>query len=345
MNDLKDLKDYRICVEKMLPQHQNILNEIKMTSNSEKHFEKLKAAFYTQKLWQPNSTIRIKFLQNPPSNLERTPLNRILNAKDAYGNLLKVDPLQKVVNNMPIENAIIQIVTQHIQPFVSVNLVFVNPNQNADIKISFDPNGGAWSYIGTVCLQTSQNEPTMNFGWFDVSTVIHEFGHSLGMIHEHQNPKGNTIQWNVPVVYQWAQRTQGWDQSTTYSNIIQKYSSNSINGSKFDPESIMLYFFPGSLTLNNKGTHQNLRLSINDVLYLNSMYPTKNISTRLSPNAFYLKAYGEQINLSKELFVQQNNNNYKFTKKHFKKDNILMFYCAIISFIFLVFIVLFSYKK
>jgi hypothetical protein len=29
--------------------------------------------------------------------------------------------------------------------------------------------------------------------------VIHEFGHALGLIHEHQNPSGG-IQWNKPVV-------------------------------------------------------------------------------------------------------------------------------------------------
>lgn len=36
----------------------------------------------------------------------------------------------------------------------------------------------------------------MNFGWVDVPTVIHEMGHMLGMIHEHQNPKGQNIDWN-----------------------------------------------------------------------------------------------------------------------------------------------------
>ena len=292
----------RICAEKLLPQHKHTLNELRIKSgNNEYHYSKLKAAFYTSKLWSLGDTIKIKFLEPPPSNLERTITSRIENSKDENGNLLKIDPLQKVVDNMNMIDAIMKIITEHVQPFVGVNLIFVNQREDADIKISFDPNGGAWSLIGTDCRQTSPNEATMNFGWFDVATTIHEFGHALGMIHEHQNPKGNPIQWDVQKVYDWAHQTQGWDQNTTYSNIIQKYDSNQINGSEFDPMSIMLYFFPGSLTTNNQGTHQNLRLSPYDVEYLNSMYPIKNtqkcgVVNCENPSEFYSKVYNENIN-------------------------------------------------
>lgn len=296
-----NIQQLRICAEKTLPEYKNKLSELKSSCNgSECQFAKLKAAFYTSKLWTLGDTIRIKFLEPPPSNLERTSINRILNLKDENGNLLKIDPLQKEVDNMNIIDAIMKIVTEHVQPFIGLNLIFVKAKENADIKISFDPNGGAWSFIGSDCRQTYQNEPTMNFGWFDVATTIHEFGHALGMIHEHQNPKGNTIQWDKQKVYNWASRTQGWDQNTTYRNIIEKYDSNQINGSDFDPNSIMLYFFPGSLTINNQGTHQNLRLSPYDVEYLNSIYPNNNsqkcgIISCQSPDEFYSKVYNENI--------------------------------------------------
>jgi len=351
MNEIQDL---RICVEKALPEHKNTLQGLKNISNSEKHFDKLKAAFYTEKLWRPNSTIRIKFLENPPYTIQRTPLKFILNTKDENGELLKIDPLQKVVSNMKIIDAIIKIVNERVQPFIGLNLIFVKSNEYADIKIAFDPNGGAWSYIGKDCLQTPQNEPSMNFGWFDVSTTIHEFGHALGMIHEHQNPKGNTIKWNEQKVYNWARKTQGWNQQNTYHNIIEKYNSNMINGSKFDPESIMLYFFPGSLTLNNKGTHQNLRLSTNDVIYLNSMYPIKNIKNKLSPEEFYKNVYGETINPAKQLsikneenvpenFAEVSSSNTVKKNKKFKPDFTNISY--VLSFIFIIFIILFYMKK
>lgn len=71
-------------------------------------------------------------------------------------------------------------------------------NGDAEIRISFMKGKGSWSRVGTDALNvTDQNEPTMNFGWFDATTspiefsrtVIHEFGHCLGCIHEHQSPQ------------------------------------------------------------------------------------------------------------------------------------------------------------
>ncbi len=56
----------------------------------------------------------------------------------------------------------------------------------------------------------------MNFGWFDDSTpdnefsrtVIHEFGHALGCVHEHSSPAA-TIPWNRDAVYAYYLATQG----------------------------------------------------------------------------------------------------------------------------------------
>ena len=127
---------------------------------------------------------------------------------------------------------------------------------------------------GLYCVFIHENmgKKTLNYGWIDAKTISHEVGHVLSMIHEHQNPNGQTISWNEDIVYKWAETTQGWDKETTVHNIIVKYKVDEINGSDFDPMSIMLYFFPGDLTTNNKGTHQNLRLSAYDVEYLNSVY-------------------------------------------------------------------------
>ena len=63
------------------------------------------------------------------------------------------------------------------------------------IRVTFT-SGGSYSYLGTDALSRPSNTETMNFGWFNDSTsdtefsrtVIHEFGHALGMIHEHQHP-------------------------------------------------------------------------------------------------------------------------------------------------------------
>ena len=187
-----------------------------------------------------------------------------------------------------------EIVEKRIQPLVDLKISFVDDVNTANVRISFDPDGGCWSLVGTDHAKQKKGA-TMNFGWFDVGTVIHEFGHTLGMVHEHQNPRGETIHWDKPKVYKWASNTQGWDKETTNQNIIKRYDVNSINGSSYDPLSIMLYFFPASLTTDDKGSHQNLRLSGLDTLWINKMYSSGKPNV---PSQFYQTVYGENINTS-----------------------------------------------
>ena len=76
------------------------------------------------------------------------------------------------------------------------NLKFdFNNAANAEIRIAFDSNDGAWSYVGTDCRSIPVNQQTMNLGFLDGGTTAHEFGHAIALAHEHQNPRGG-IQWN-----------------------------------------------------------------------------------------------------------------------------------------------------
>jgi hypothetical protein len=115
------------------------------------------------------------------------------------------------------------------------------------LKFVFIPHGGSYSLVGTDCIKSDEST-TMNFGWLDASTIMHEFGHVLGMIHEHQNPKGKPIAWDDSKVYQWAMQTQGWDQTKTYHNIIERYNVDQLNASKFDWK-ILLYILGGLVVL------------------------------------------------------------------------------------------------
>lgn len=274
---MTNLAQQRICVEKTLKRDNSKLN--KMRKN-----KKVSAAFWTSKLWPEKTDIKIAFLEEP-NNIDRTSLETLKSGNDSV-----LDPLQIAVQNMNIKDAIKKIVAERIQPIIGLTIEFVNKIADANVRISFDKNGGAWSFVGTDAL-AEKTGPTMNFGWFDVPTVIHEFGHMLGMIHEHQNPRGESIDWNEPKVLQWAKETQGWDEKTTKENILEKYSVDTINGSGFDPESIMLYFFPADLTLNNRGTNENLRLSGSDVFWINKQYP----NSKITPEEFYKHVYNEQI--------------------------------------------------
>lgn len=56
--------------------------------------------------------------------------------------------------------------------------------------------GGSWSYIGTDALHLPKESASMNLGFVDAATVMHEFGHALGLIHEHQSPFKGGYEWN-----------------------------------------------------------------------------------------------------------------------------------------------------
>jgi hypothetical protein len=140
---------------------------------------------------------------------------------------------------------------------------------DAEIRIAFRDDG-AWSYIGTDCLQIPLDQPTMNYGWLDEAVVLHEFGHALGLIHEHQNPVGG-IRWNKEQVY----RDLGgppnfWDRATVDNNMFRTYDLDQINGTTFDPESIMLYSFPASWTLDGFSSERNTELSEADKAFIGS---------------------------------------------------------------------------
>ena len=285
------LGELKICVEKNTTRYSKHIDDLKSVSVSHEHYHKLRAAFLTGFNWDKNATITIGFMGDG-SNVPRKTYNELSNEVDVEGKILKIDPLQKIVDNMTVIDGIKEVIKERIQPIVGLKFNYVDDYNNANVRISFDINDGAWAIIGTQCLDPENNgKPTMNLGWFDVATTLHEFGHVLGLIHEHQNSKDNPISWDKNAVYDWAQSTQHWDQQTTNENILQGYPSDQINGSVFDPLSIMLYFFPASLTTNHEGTRQNLRLSGYDVKYISEKFS----GGVMSPNDFYLKIYNQTL--------------------------------------------------
>ena len=172
------------------------------------------------------------------------------------------------------------------------NLQFdFNDAPGADIRIAFDPNDGAWSYIGTDCRSIPRDQPTMNLGFLDGGTAAHEFGHAIGLAHEHQNPAGG-IEWNEEVVIRaLAGPPNLWDEATTRHNVLDRYQVDQVNGTVFDPDSIMLYFFPAAWTLNGVGTKANDVLSGLDKEFIagSKMYPkqgpTVDVAIELVVNA------------------------------------------------------------
>ena len=167
--------------------------------------------------------------------------------------------------------------------FANLRFQYVGLNENADIKVAFKWNndGGSWSYIGTDSKLIGQYSPSMNYGWFSSSTpesefsrtIIHEFGHALGLVHEHQSPAAN-IPWDKPKVYAYYGGAPNyWTTAQVDNNIFYKYSTAQTNYTAFDSKSIMLYAIPSTLTTNGWSSGTNTRLSDTDIDFAGKQYP------------------------------------------------------------------------
>ena len=164
-------------------------------------------------------------------------------------------------------------------------------NKPADIKVAFEDNKGWWSVPGTV---SRTQDPSMNLQFYGVdtpmlvggqpapeapmrATILHEFGHALGLLHEHQSPNANC---DAEIDWAAAYKTgadMGWDQAQVDRNFRQLATSTSLNATKVDRKSIMHYSLPPVLFKRGKQSAcfvaENLELSETDRKFIASVYP------------------------------------------------------------------------
>jgi len=183
------------------------------------------------------------------------------------------------------------IISTNMQPYVGIKLNFILENvpnpKKYDIRIDFNPDEGCYSLIGKDAIYTSSLE-TINFGWIDApsdftfnyndkdyyipknannlrgggntigGTILHEFGHALGMIHEHQTPFDNPFIWNVDSILRVYQGPpNNWNEQDIKDNFLNNYGNQVelYNGSSFDPYSIMKYAMGSSTDLLDKSKY------------------------------------------------------------------------------------------
>lgn len=148
------------------------------------------------------------------------------------------------------------------------------------IRISFKGRG-SWSVLGNSCRQIDKARPTMNLGWLTPSTpddevnrvVLHEFGHALGLVHEHQNPAG-TIAWDrARVAASLAGAPNFWPLDRIEKNLFEPYARKETNFSRFDPDSIMIYPIPAHWTTDGFSVSANSKLSATDIAFIRKLYP------------------------------------------------------------------------
>jgi serralysin len=206
-----------------------------------------KAALLNDFKWQPGTRIRVRFLDGAPDLRQR--VQRVAEEWTGPG-------------------------------MANVRLQFVEGG-DADIRIAFVQGDGSWSYLGTMSQQIPVSEPTMNYGWLTPDSdddelnrvVAHEFGHALGLIHEHQNPD-KPISWNrEAVIADLSGPPNNWDLPTIENNIFKRYDPADVATTPTDPESIMMYPIPATWTTDGFSVELNSGLSATDKRFIAEAYP------------------------------------------------------------------------
>ncbi|AWK04584.1 hypothetical protein HYN56_10235 [Flavobacterium crocinum] len=217
-------------------------DQINANSNST---SKTTAAIITWPRWQTGQTIKIKFLD---------------------GNQIEHEKVKEVASEW--------------LNYANLNFEYVSDGY-ADIRIGFERAGengnryGAWSDLGMKSAYGNTNHQSMRLGPLSSideastrRTILHEFGHALGLFHETTNPAAN-IQWDLPKTYQYYS-----SQFTKYevdNYIINK--ENTTDYSEYDPLSIMHYYIPASITKNKVAVYEQNILSEIDKQSINKWYP------------------------------------------------------------------------
>jgi hypothetical protein len=150
-----------------------------------------------------------------------------------------------------------------------------------DIRIGYRA-AGLWSYIGVDSHRVSG--ASMNFQNYDkfspdgqtmTEVVLHEFGHALGLHHEHQSPGAPCDgEFNIPLIKQ----RYGWSDADIATNITAlQHNSSTYSWSGYDPTSIMMYSLSPDLFLRSNSpcqVPQNYVLSPEDKQAIRRAYPT-----------------------------------------------------------------------
>jgi hypothetical protein len=161
------------------------------------------------------------------------------------------------------------------------------PNSVEPIRVAYNNASVNWSRYGKDSIigqadpyygpRTAYwNEPSMQLDvnniqdyYYGRGVIIHEFGHALGLYHEHQKPvsDGCEVEFNWPRVYADMWRNQRWDQAKVDSQLrpVYDFYDEEVMTSGIDLTSVMMYAMPASNFRRGSDSHCYLAEPVNEI--------------------------------------------------------------------------------
>ncbi|SED44484.1 Astacin (Peptidase family M12A) [Rhizobiales bacterium GAS191] len=203
-------------------------------------------AVVTRKYWRTNGVrLTVQFLDNPPNDLRA----RILSHMNAWSSRL--------------------------------NAQFTETAGTGQVRLARTPGDGYWSYLGTDILSIPADQPTMNLDSFSMQTpeaeyhrvVRHETGHTLGCPHEHMR-RELVAKIDPQKAIDYFQATQGWTPDQTRAQVLTPIEESSLWGTAHtDPNSIMCYQIPGTITVDGNPITGGTDIDDTDFAFMEQVYP------------------------------------------------------------------------
>lgn len=173
----------------------------------------------------------------------------------------------------------IRLAAKEWEKYANIRFNFVSSGP-AQIRILLTDEDGYWSMVGTQASMIPEDQHTMNFdttgSHFEhpVSlrgTVIHEFGHAIGLLHEHSSPVSGIL-WNKDAIYEDYEKI-GWGKEMVDAQLFEPYKVSYTNGTKYDKKSIMHYPINPKHTMNGYKVDWNWEVSAGDKQIAGLLYP------------------------------------------------------------------------
>lgn len=172
-------------------------------------------------------------------------------------------------------------ILQHMNAWNKTAAVkFVETKSNPQVRIARAADG-YWSYLGTDVLSIPANHQTMNLEGFSMNTpdsefhrvVRHETGHTMGFPHEHMR-RELVAKIDPQKAITFFGQTQGWDEQMVRQQVLTPIEESSLLGTAHaDPNSIMCYQIPGTITKDGKPIVGGSDIDPSDFQFAGKVYP------------------------------------------------------------------------